>query len=666
MQDSRRYRNMSKDNSQIFECKFHHQPIIHMKFDKADGTRSQKFKFFCEECIRELEMLKFQAGDSPSNFITTKNLTLFDDFLKQLESELEYKQKAARAVLSSFELTVESMVSFLNQFKEKIKGRLTDELSVAINHLSKIKAQHKQYHQLMDELLKGSTDENALQKAVDLFSDLSVIKNTTSIPELQIPTRTQEIAQWSKTQLMELRVNLEDLLLQREETVTEDSKSPHFNDRQSQNFDPYRPKSVNDRSTVYKHRRIASHKPKLQQQQFFESVETRVSTSPVYDGRESLNTSQQRISYGGNARSTTPTRTNRSQKSIILRKSDIGPLSERRQMVFDEEAFRSQRLTEDTPINCHQFETNMKNIDTMVYISELSVLVYAGPIKGEQHHSLVFYKMDKTPTVLKVASAHTLAITSLHTCPEFLISCSKDAQVKLWNLATLSCEVILKHSSAVLGVTYYSKKKVAFTYGLFPDIRMWNLNDMSDRYIKIPNSSHISRLYFIENREWLIVVNGNTGQVCVLEFKSGDMLFEFGGNTACMYDEMEFDVERNLMVTVSTDGALKIWNFNVAEPYVEKTIVFKYKGGLTSTNSFVVDFKEDLVFITNSNNNFWVGKLSDGVLAGFLNWIEVGVKNIHRIIYVKRRQWILAANKNNGKIAIVDLKQIKSKCPVLN
>lgn len=75
----------------------------------------------------------------------------------------------------------------------------------------------------------------------------------------------------------------------------------------------------------------------------------------------------------------------------------------------------------------------------------------------------------------------------------------------------------------------------------------------------------------------------------IIDYKTGDTIIKLSRHSQMGYDEMEFNTERNRLLTVACDKIVRIWNFQRGNRLLQKRIFFKYKGGCTSTKSLVVD-----------------------------------------------------------------------------
>lgn len=694
------------------ECRLHYKPIKSVTLRES----GRDYKMHCEDCLHEQDKSKTRNG-STTNFLIPENCHIFDEQMRQFKDAQLEKVTNIKNYLSSLEKTFEEFIEIVRNKKTALQEALQLEFDTQNDIISQAETNYKTYQQHFKNLLRGIGDERLLEETIQLYFEVSRNTNlqTGFKLENQEFRKTSDLFNSFSTLLLTTKKTLEEFFIQAKPPHSIESfrskksffrpprdvspllsrkieSSYNSNNNKSEAEQSYRGQLSNRSSVSPNLAKRKSSKTLFPMYRPSYTVKRASSTSnkenssfarynPAVNPSTSRDISPNYSSLGHN--NSTHNANNASTLKAGTPRSDIyGPKSNvfdtprgglphlkeshhlkdspsSKKVVFDDEKLRLTKQIVDTPINCHMLETKMKSIDAMTYLPKKQLLVYGGSLHGDQHTSIVFYRMDSSPKVLKTTSAHSQTITALVYVGKMFFSCSKDCLVKLWDLTNFVPLLILKHSSAVLGVTIHEKRNIAFTYGHFPDVRVWDLNDLSDWFIKIKKSNFVTQLHFVETREWLVATNGQSGVINVIDYRSGDTLFELDDQSPAGYDDLDFDVERNRLLTAGSDGAIKIWNFETGDPFLEKTINFKYKGGYTSTNSLLADFKEDLLFMTNSRNNFWVGKISEGVMVGFLNWMEVGVKNIHKILYIKKRQWILAANRNNGKIAIISLKEIK-------
>lgn len=667
-----------------FICKAHKKPIVYINLKEENS----KFRLFCSDCMRELERMRSTTNEALSSFITKDKYNYFDEPMSQFKEFQQQKIKGLKAFISSIESEFDELIESLNSKKHQLKELLRVEMEHQNEILSQLCVSHKKYQLCFQSLLLGGADEELLKTCADLYTEIDAKTSNRFSAKNDSPEskRVLQLYYGVQTLLAKTVKSLNELFPQQTSQISQTSFDtiipkklvfyPPVTLPNDQSPSPQRAitsRRSNNREMLLPQRNPTSPSPRKSNE--FNNTRLRFPQRTLMVTKSNSRYTSKGMGDGvmnsarSNSKEVTPRPRSRNSEEFQFRRT-ITPAPQtntivstrespvNNQLVFDEEVLKSERKVLNTPINSHVLETKMKTIDTMTYIVEKQLLVYAGPLVGDQHSSLVFYKMDSEPKILKVCSAHSQTVTALVCLSRKLFSCSKDCQVKLWDTDNFVPLLILKHLSCVIGITLYEKKNLAFTYGQFPDIRVWNLSDLTDWYIKLKTDNYVSQLHFIEKREWLVATNGQTGTIYIMDYNNGgEMLYELAGQSSG-YDAMEFDAERDRLLTIASDGILKIWNFETADPYVEKTIPFKYKGGYYSTNSLIVDFKTDMVYVTNSRNNFWIGNIAEGTMVGFLNWIDVGVKNIHKIVHIKRRQWILAANKNNGKIAIINLKEL--------
>lgn len=696
-------RSKSKDLSENrFICRTHGKPIQHVNF-RTDRNEKNKFKLFCEECLNEINKMKFRKGDSVAGFLSQDNYHIFDESIIQFKEQTQQKIRNLKTYSASLETAFDEFIETIREKRQQIKDMIRKEMDTQSDLFTQAQSNYKKYQKNFQDMLSGSTDERLLNETVDLYAEIDRAINPHSTPKGEAPefkrigeiyTNCSNIIARSKKSLDELfnQSNQNSVVMSESKRLTLRPMASIPRDTSPGSYrympSPNRANTSRNDSQDLTNRESASPNKSFRTRKFLTSLQ-RPSASQTRDTTnthpgnstptrfsQAINSNTNELSPMSSVDNSSPTpgsnllngASPRDNFRIYRRNTDRkkteaslsgSPTRKGTEVVFDDEELKSGNQLIDTAISSHMLETKMKYVEAMIYLSNRQLLVYGGSMRGEQHSSLVFHKMDSTPKVLKTVSAHSLTITALAYLGKKLFSCSKDCQVKLWDLQEFVPLVVLKHKSAVLGITLHEKRNIAFTYGFFQDIRCWDLKDLSDWFINLNKNNHITQLHFIESKEWLVAANSQAGAISIIDFKSGDTLFDLPGQSSGGYDDMEFDAEKNRLLTVGSDGVVKIWNFETNEPVLERTICFKYRGGYNSTNSLVVDFKDDMLFLTNSRNNFWMGKISEGMMIGFLNWMEVGVTNIQKIIFIKRKQWILAANKNNGKIAIVNVKEIK-------
>mgnify|MGYP000937289246 FL=1 len=658
-----------------FLCKTHGKPIQRVNL-KSENV---KFKIFCDDCLKEIDAVRFQKGDTIASFLTRENYHYFDEHIVQFR---DFQHQKIKSLTQCISLTDKMFREFIETIQLK-KTQLIDLLRSELDHqnelLSTLHINYKKYQHSFQELLSGNYDENLLKECINLFSEID--KRTTNRHSTKNDTPQSkyvlELYNASSNLISRTQKSLEELFTNsnanNNSSVASWKRSPIRPPTSSaKDISPRitRPIASNGQTTIEKQlsARGGSHSP-LKPVGYSNDTIFPAKNSWTF-GRGSNRYNSAKFSMIGSKGSLTP----RSQEpsphpqskrsdpisnwnsANTMKDPQMSPI--RAHVTFEGEEQKSPEKNSEKKLQSHNLETNMKSVDTMTYLPDKQLLVYGGPMKGDQHTSIVFYKIDANPRVLKTCGAHSQGITALVYTSKKLFSCSKDCQVKLWDTDNFLPLLILKHSAVVLGVAMSNAKNFAFTHGQFLDIRVWDLKDLSDWYIKLRTTHFITQLYFVEAREWLVAVAARSGNIYVVDYKSGDTLLELSGQSAG-YDEVDFEHEKSRLLTAASDGVIKIWNFESVDPCLEKAVSFKYQGGYMPTNSLIVDYKEDLLFLNNSKGHLWVGKLSEESVVGFVNWAEEGSKNVHKILYVRKRQWILAANKTNGHITIINLKDLK-------
>lgn len=648
----------------FFVCEVHRKPVKYLATDGVNSFHKHKLNVLCEDCIHELKILSSASKDTPDNFLSTDNLHCFVHPIKTLKQKLELKQNSIKSSLSSFDRAVENTIEFLNQFKEKVTEKLHHEFSAISNHLSKLTSRHKQYQQLMQELLQGSSESTTLQQAIEIYSELSAETKSHGAPDFTYPIQTQISVQKCTEQLSELKTRLEEYFrtLEPHFNVQNAIASPVCNSVSSRGRpERTRPKSV---STT----RRPSTRMSGQQFTTLETFSERIEMQPNFmrDTLDSFQTlsSMRESRYSNNTAKTTREHTPTVSPRLTWRRNTKSPLTQRIRKASEDTSLTLSIAPRIAQLSCHYLETKMKIIDTLTYIPKIKTLAYAGCLKGQQFHSIVFYKLSSSPKISKIVDAHSHKITALYACNNIMISCSKDALAKVWDLTTLECQMVLKHTSAVFGAAFDSRKNIVFTFGMFSNIRVWNLDQMTDYFIKAPITNQVSHLYYLESREWLLTADKDNGRINILDYSTESAVYTYVPTDQCVYNEVQFDYETSQIITISNEGLLKVWKLTETTIQVERVLILKEKGGQSRTN-LAVDLKHELIFISNSSDNLWIGKLTDGESDGILNWVETGVKNIRQILYMKKQKWVLVTNRIDGKIAIIQAEKVKETFPEL-
>ena len=151
--------------------------------------------------------------------------------------------------------------------------------------------------------------------------------------------------------------------------------------------------------------------------------------------------------------------------------------------------------------------------------------------------------------LLKTINAHDIAITSVTTCGEQIVSGSSDRTAKLWNYSNGQMQQIFVHDDIVTSVALLDVKKIVS--GSLKRIRIWNF---SGECVMTLRSGHVTSIAVLDNDRIVSASIGDT--VSVWNIASGECLHRLEGHSKMV---RSVTTHRGRIISSSYDRTIKIW-----------------------------------------------------------------------------------------------------------
>lgn len=217
-----------------------------------------------------------------------------------------------------------------------------------------------------------------------------------------------------------------------------------------------------------------------------------------------------------------------------------------------------------TPLT--SFSTGHENIviGALEYIPTLNYL-----ITGGAEGSIRLWNLETTKIVAKTL-AHKGSIYRIKYIiqKDMIVTGGEDGEVKLWKILNNSFEMVGNISYgnyAMYAVHYLVNGNILSTAGNASNIQLWEMifagSEPRSRVIKT-TAQKINSLCSLDHAKYLIAGTG-TGHILVYycDITEHELMYSLEGHRADVYG-LDIDYERNLLVSGSDDGSIRVWTLD--------------------------------------------------------------------------------------------------------
>ncbi|PPQ66435.1 hypothetical protein CVT24_007201 [Panaeolus cyanescens] len=272
--------------------------------------------------------------------------------------------------------------------------------------------------------------------------------------------------------------------------------------------------------------------------------------------------------------------------------------------------------TSDRPVSTYSGRGRMEpgfmvsgSSDCSVCVWELQLGDSLEPIPDDQstvdgHGSLPANNDDRevTATVKAVLKGHTGGVLDLRIDDQWIVSCSKDTVIRVWNRKTLKLHRTLRgHEGPVNAVGLQSGKVVSASGD--GKMILWDINS-GERLHTF--EGHDRGLACIEFRHNLIVSGSNDCKIKVWDAVTGECLMTLTGHTA-LVRTLAFDPRYKRLVSGSYDQSIKLWDLSSSG-----TLIREFKGAHAS-HIFDVKFDACRIVSTSHDRKITILDFSQGL-----------------------------------------------------
>lgn len=562
-------------------------------------------KIICGKCFKELPEEFVKSYEDTDDFLSSNRLAAFSEDIASLEREAQKNLNILKSSIGTVDATFERFIEHVNSIKNKIREQMARKFDRDHESLQKLTGVHSSYRSLMKELLKQQSGEK-LSECAEAFSELTELVRMQ--PKFDRTKFTAYASEMNKrwTLQFEFCKNILDKTL--------NTSEPPIG--------------------------ASVHVPQVDSSSRFRSV------SPF-------------------KKKTSLPKLNASPGMPLHRQIVAQAMKTTEREYKNATTTRLTDLTKSYGLSLETMDTKMKTIDAMTYLPTLDAVVLGGMVKGDQFHKLVFQKLSPAPVVTKILNAHANTINNVLGSEHYLFSCSKDKMIKIWELSSYDCLMVLKHESSVSGMLYDDLSGTLYSYGTFLDMRVWNLPKKKEiAPLKVP-TSQVSQACFVgsnkeDGRKWIAVGCELTGKVYLMDIKSGYPILEFESHASVGYMSLVHYSDSNLLVGSSVDGLVKIWDLNkVQPPFLSRVMYFNSRSGTSVITSVTNGMSDGLVFLANSTNVIMVGTATETRLQGLVKFDEENIFQHSKLLYIDQKGILISINKFNGRLVLINVSSLR-------
>lgn len=602
-------RSGNDKDSHPMQCPRHKLPIrgVCLHFQSAQ-------KVICGRCFKELPEELIKAYEDINDFISDRRTNIFIEEITILEKESQKNLSVLKNSLNSVDHTFEKFIEHVSLIKYKIKEQMSRKYDQDYELLTKVAQSHANFRALMKDLLKDSSAsklsdcvENFIEVSDLLRTQIRLEKNRFSMYVTDNYKQCSQQIDFCKTVL--------DRLIYNEEPA---NKMLSLNSSRNRSVSPMKRNSSLSRISA---KQIASM------------------NLPI---PSNLNVSNVKTAE-----------LERKEPNIIANSSNIKLVD----------------LTKNFGLAFENIETKLKVIEAMTYLPNEDLIVLGGMVRGDQFHKIVLQKLSSATSTVKILNAHSNTINYLLGSDQYLFSCAKDKMLKVWELSTYDCIIVLKHETNIMGMLYDNNYGTLYSYGHFLDIRVWDLlNKKENSLLKVP-TTQISQACFVESqgvKKWIAVGCEQTGKIFVIDLKSSNTVLDLEGHAPIGFVDIVHFSEPNLLVACSTDGLVKIWDLNRQQPpLLSRVIYFNSKISSFNITSMASGHSDGLIFLANSTHGIMAGTATEARIQGHIKFDVNGVMQHSKLLYLDDKGILISANKFNGKLVAINVLSLRSDRPFL-
>lgn len=562
-------------------------------------------KLICGRCFKELPEELIKAYEDIDDFLAPNRLTIFSEDINALEKESQKNFNLLKNATNALDATFDRLIEHIEMIKTKVKEQTQKKYDRDHESLHKVTETHANYRTLMKGLYK-QPNEDRLAECVDTFVDLADLLR---VQMKMDRSKFNVVASETHTrcsQQVEYCKGLLDKLLHLDEFPLKGNPAT----TRSHSVSPFKKNAslpkINASSSL---------------------LRERIQNNTVLPFKEG----EMAKKLGGRGGGT-----------------QLADLTKNFELAFE------------------TIDTKMKVIEAMTYLPHEDVIVIGGVIRGDQFHKLAFQKINPAPVVTKLLTAHSNTINSLVGSQHYLFSCAKDKMIKVWELSSYDCIMVLKHESNVTGMLYDDTSGTLYSHGNFLDIRVWDLmKKKEDAPIKVP-TNQISQVCFVtsnkeEGRRWIAAGCEQTGKIFLMDPKTGNAILELEGHAPVPFVSIVHFTGPNLLVGSSTDGLVKIWDLNkVQPPLLSRIMHFNSKTSPFVITSMAAGNSDGLIFLANSTHGIMAGTATESKLQGQIRFDDDGILQHFKLLYLDEKGILLSANKFNGRLVVINVSSMRN------
>ena len=302
---------------------------------------------------------------------------------------------------------------------------------------------------------------------------------------------------------------------------------------------------------------------------------------------------------------------------------------------------------------------NTKLSDTaqaLAYIDQSEHLAIGGFDDGEK--SPLTYKISiwdlKTFRQTISIPSHFKTIKQLLFVPErqYLISCSSDRNVKVWNChRNYSFEKTLNHEDEVEAIEYIAADNVILSCGKFKDIHCYDVNNGYNRtWLNSGGVTWFTAVKYIPTRDLVILACASKGQLWVYDWPTKSLIQKVEGHKrGFAINAITYLSLNNWIVTGRAGGALQIWSLDANDKVTFMRGTDKLGEGVSGLLPIL---DQEVLVSTNYDRSLRFWNTNDCSLNNELPLLDYD-SMLQALLFVSAQNMLISSDARRGTLILI-------------
>ena len=587
-------------------CPKHSLPIRGVCLNSSSST-----KLVCGKCFKEFPEEMLKSYEDIHDFLSQRKQSEFSEYMTEFEKDTQKNQNLLKSLNNSIDVVFQKFFDQTLSLKDRFKELLKKQHDFENQSILKLLNQNVRLKTTQLQLNTHATHDALLQYVNDYIEVSKLVVTQSKIDRNRFLHFGSEKFKQCSLQLELSKNLLEKVILNDDLPLL--AKHGESNLRH-QSVSPER------RTQSKMTRKFSSHDlPKLQPATF-----------------QSMPLTHR------------PKGSEKAKSSNIVESMDKGNTDLRKSGVFSFETI----------------DTKLKTIESFAHIPQHDMIVFGGTVRGDQYHKLLFLKLSPEPNAVRIITAHAGIISQIAVGKTYVVSCSRDKMLKVWDLMSFEIVTVLRHENPIHGIIYDDQFGRVYSYGYFTDIRVWDIEGQKElSSLKVPteNISQMTLVSFTRDSEKKFIAAGceKTGRVFLLDVKINNVVLVLNEQIHVGYAEIKFVPEENMLIACSLVGSVIIWDLNKPEPpLLSKMTSFNLENSPFHVSSMAVGEPDGLIFVVNTTKEIMVTSWKDVNLKGTIKFVDEEMVQHSKLLYLPERKVLYSINKFSGRINLINVSSL--------